>query len=145
MKAGLQDDPDGGLSDTLRQWNEIYFHERGLSAHLKLSKSAMKRREQQSIISRRETHWYGSKKEKDRKRAERKFVIVLTRVDDNGRPSQALYKMSAQKETAVMPELLTAFSLLGVHVAIAKGDESFQLLSPSSRANKPVNEKQTYL
>ena len=53
----------------------------------------------------RETHWYGTKEEKERKKAERKFVIVITRLDENGQPSQAMHELSSRADAAVVPEL----------------------------------------
>lgn len=105
VKAGLKDTSDGGLGDTLQQWNESYFRGRGLFVHLELSESAMKRPEQESKLFRRETHWYGNKDERQRKRAERKFVLVVTRLDEDGGPSEALQELSGGTDAAVIPEL----------------------------------------
>ncbi|KAK4541396.1 hypothetical protein LTR36_007997 [Oleoguttula mirabilis] len=105
IKAGLQDTSDGGLGDTLQHWNESYFRGRGLFVHLELSESAMKRPDQQSRLFRKETPWYGNKEERERKKAERKFVLVVTRLDEDGEPSQALHELSGGTEAAIIPEL----------------------------------------
>lgn len=79
--AGLQDTSDGGLGDTLQQWNESYFRERGLLVHLELSESASKRAEEKSNKPRKPLSFY-AKDDRDRKREERKFVIVVTKLED---------------------------------------------------------------
>ncbi|KAK5122279.1 hypothetical protein LTR85_004190 [Meristemomyces frigidus] len=123
IKAGMEDTSDGGLGDTLQHWNESYFRGRGLFVHLELSESAMKRPEQQSRLFRKETHWYGTKEEKDRKRAERKFVLVVTRLDGDGEPTEALHELSGGVEAAVIPELPTEEDAK-YNVAELPGDES---------------------
>ena len=48
VKDGLADMSDGGLGDTLNQWNEDYFSKKGLFVHLELSESAMKNANEKS-------------------------------------------------------------------------------------------------
>ncbi|KXL48381.1 hypothetical protein M433DRAFT_145090 [Acidomyces richmondensis BFW] len=112
VKAGLADTRDGGLGSLLRQWNETYFHQRGLIATLELSQSAMKHQDHKSSFFRRETHWYASREERERKKEERKFVIVVTKVneeDELQRSKSATRAFDAQELPAEgssgMPEM----------------------------------------
>lgn len=104
IKAGLRDTSDGGLGDTLKQWNENYFAERGLHATLELSHSAMKRPHQSSRIFRKESHWYG-KEDRERKRTERKFQLVITKLDREHQDSDAVHELFGGKDASVVPEL----------------------------------------
>jgi len=120
VKAGLEDMSDGGLGDVLQQWNETYFQDRGLFVHLELSESAMKNKDQKSKIFRKETHWYGKKEERDRKREERKFVIVITKLDEEGKPTEAAQELGAEGP-ALMAELPNSEDPK-VHMAEMPGD-----------------------
>jgi len=104
VKAGRDDMSDGGLGDILKHWNETYFHDRGLFAHLELSESAMKRPDQKSRLFRKGNHWY-SGEEKQRKRDERKFMIVVTKLDEDGKPAQAVHELFEGEVAAVIAEL----------------------------------------
>lgn len=105
IKAGRENTSDGGLGDLLQQWNDGYFRDRGLFAHLELSDSAMKHPDQKSRLLRKGTHWYPTRQERDKKRADRKFAIILTKLDDDGKPADALHELSSGSEAAVIPEL----------------------------------------
>ena len=95
MKASLQKTSPGGLGDTLQQWNDTYFHERGLFVHLELSDSLKKREEEgRSGDFRKPATMYGSREERDRKRDERKFMIVVTKLDPEGQPLDAINEAS---------------------------------------------------
>lgn len=94
VKAGLSDMRDGGLGDTLQQWNDSYFGQRGLYVHLELSESAMKKPNQQSKTLQKSALLYSNKEDRDRKRDERKYVIVVTKLDNDGAPSEAMNQLA---------------------------------------------------
>ena len=102
VREGLKDTSDSGLGNLLEQWNDTYFRERGLFVHLELSESATKNPDQKSKKLRKETRWYG-KQERERKRDERKFVIVLSHLDEDGLPSEARQELAAEGP-GLMPE-----------------------------------------
>ncbi|KAK4495087.1 hypothetical protein PRZ48_013414 [Zasmidium cellare] len=82
VKTGLSDASEGALGDVLRNWNDGYFQERGLVARLELSEEAMKSPDQQSSLISGEAHWHLKKEARDRHRQERKFVIVVAKLDE---------------------------------------------------------------
>jgi len=100
VKSGLEDMSDGGLGDTLQQWNSTYFKDLGVFAHLELSEHATKRSSEKSKLSKR---LGSSKEERERKKEERKFVIVMTRLDDEGVPVEALHELDATCDVVEMP------------------------------------------
>lgn len=102
VKSGLEDMSDGGLGDTLQQWNSTYFKDLGVFAHLELSEHATKRISDKSKLSKRRPG-SNSKEERERKKEERKFVLVLSRLDDNGVPTQALQELDATSDVVEMP------------------------------------------
>lgn len=108
VKAGLADMSAGGLGDTLEQWNDSYFQKRGLFVHLELSQSATKNQEQKSKAFRKQTFMYG-KEDRDRKREERKFILVVTKLDEEGQPSAALQELAAESAPGIpdIPEMAT--------------------------------------
>jgi len=81
VREGLEDRSGGGLADTFEQWNDTYFHKRGLYVHLELSESTNKHPEQKSKIFRKESGWYGKREDRERKRDERKFVLVVSKLN----------------------------------------------------------------
>lgn len=87
VSTGLEDTSEGSLGDTIQKWNETYFAQLGLCAQLTLSESAMRQPNHKSKIMRKPSLLYGNKEERERKKEDRKFVIVVSRVDDSG-PSQ---------------------------------------------------------
>ncbi|WPG98494.1 Hypothetical protein R9X50_00128500 [Acrodontium crateriforme] len=98
FKAGLSDMQDGGLGFTLQQWNDGYFGRRGLYVHLELSESAMKSPNQQSKTLQKSALLYSNKEDRDRKREERKYVIVVTKLTYDGMPSDAVQQFPTTKE-----------------------------------------------
>lgn len=97
VKAGLEDQSDGALGDTLKQWNEDYFSKRGLFVHLELSESALKYASQSSKMVRKPALFYSDPNERNRKREERKFVIVVTKLDDEGEPTEAVQELAGKE------------------------------------------------
>lgn len=89
---------DGGLGEKLQLWNDEYFRPRGLYVHLELSESAMKHPDQKSTTLRKGVLLYSSRQDRDRKREERKFVIVVTRLDEDGKPREALRELELAEQ-----------------------------------------------
>lgn len=101
VKEGLTDPSDGGLGDTLRYWNENYFHDRGLFVSLELSESALKNPGQKSKALRKGAFLYSKREDRERKREERKFVIVVTRLDEAGQAVEDLKEDDAAERSPV--------------------------------------------
>lgn len=101
VKQGLLDDAKGGLGDTLKQWNEDYFSTLGLFVHLDLSDSAMKNPEQKSKSFRKPTLFYSNREDRERKTDERKFVLVVTKLDEDGQPMEAIKELRGTDIAAV--------------------------------------------
>lgn len=95
VKAGLEDSSDGQLGDVLRKWNAGYFVQRGLSAHMELSKSALKHSNRVGASFRRSTLLYSDAEERAKKRDERKFAIVITRLDTENRSPVVSYELES--------------------------------------------------
>lgn len=95
VRAGLEDMSDGGLGDTLRLWNEEYFSKQGLFVHMELSESAMKNPGSRSKKFRKPVSFYSSKDDRARKEDERKMMIVVTRLDEDGQPTEAMHELAA--------------------------------------------------
>ena len=93
VRQGLQDDAKGGLSDTLKLWNAEYFSKLGLFVHLDLSDSALKNPDQKSKTFRKPALFYNNREDRERKNDERKFVLVVTRLDEEGRPMEAIQEL----------------------------------------------------
>jgi hypothetical protein len=93
VREGLEDTSDGSLGDKLRLWNEEYFSKNGLFVHLELSESAMKYHGREKTFRKPTSFFKGE--ERDRKKEERKFVIVVTNLDAAGEPSQAIKEIAA--------------------------------------------------
>ena len=98
VKAGLTNMATGGLGDLLKLWNEGYFSKQGLFVHMELSESAMKN-PNQSKTFRKPTLMFSNPEDRERKREERKFVIVVTKLDEDGQPSEALNEFAGKEET----------------------------------------------
>ncbi|KAK1813525.1 hypothetical protein LTR12_012094 [Friedmanniomyces endolithicus] len=97
VKAGLTNTSAGGLGDTLQQWNDSYFRERGIQVHLELSDSARKKEDGRGGggTFRKPASLYSSREERDKKREDRKFVIVVTKLDqEEGQPASALEQIN---------------------------------------------------
>lgn len=100
IKAGISDMSDGGLGSTLRSWNDDYFGPQGLFVHLELSASAMKNEEQRSKTFRKPAMLYSKREDRQRKGEERKYVIVVTRLDADGAPTEAIREIEGnERET----------------------------------------------
>jgi len=126
VKAGLTNTSAGGLGDTLQQWNDSYFRERGIHVHLELSDSARKKEDGKGGggTFRKPASLYSSREERDKKREDRKFVIVVTKLDqEEGQPASALEQISemAAEGPGGMGEL-PATEDAKYHVAELPGD-----------------------
>ena len=93
VKSSINDLSAGGLGDTLDRWNEEYFSQEGLFVHLELSESAMKNGERSKAF-RRPALSYSQREEREKKREERKFVLVVTKLNDDGVPAEALREIT---------------------------------------------------
>lgn len=93
VREGLEDTSDGSLGDKLRLWNEEYFTKNGLFVHLELSESSMKKDGKEKTF-RKPTAFFSKGEERDRKKEERKFVIVVTKLDAAGEPSEAIREVA---------------------------------------------------
>ena len=111
---------DGGLGDTLKLWNEEYFNKQGLFVHMELSESAMKNPGQQSKTFRKPAMWYSSREDRSRKEEERKFVIVVTKLDEDGQPTEAIQELEG---TDAAPVELAGSGDPSHSVAELPGDE----------------------
>ena len=87
VKAGLTDSSVGGLGDLLTQWNDEYFNKQGLFARLELSESAMKNPEMKNKTFRKPASFYSNRDDRENKKEERKFVIVVSKLDEDLQPS----------------------------------------------------------
>jgi hypothetical protein len=101
VKKGLVDTTEGGLGDTLKQWNIAYFGKLGLSVRMELSESAMKNPDQKSKAFRKPSLMYSNRDDRARKAEERKFVLVVTKLDDEGNPSEEIHELAGKDGGAV--------------------------------------------
>jgi hypothetical protein len=92
VQAGLEDMSDGGLGDVLRLWNEEYFAKQGLFVHLELSESVAKNEGKVSNF-RKPSVFYSKPEDRKRKQDERKFMVVVTKLDEEGNPTEALHEL----------------------------------------------------
>lgn len=99
VREGLGDTSDGSLGYKLRLWNEECFSKTGLFVHLELSESSM-RKDGKERTFRKPTALFSKGEERDRKREERKFVIVVTKLDDAGEPSEAIREVGTENMPA---------------------------------------------
>ncbi|CAK4031504.1 Hypothetical predicted protein [Lecanosticta acicola] len=97
VRSGLQDTSDGGLGETLRRWNQNEFRDLGIFVHLELSESAMKRQHQKHHSFRKPTSLYSKHEDRDRKTEERKFCIVVSKLDGEGFPSEAFHELAGEE------------------------------------------------
>lgn len=100
VKAGMGEMEAGGLAGCLREWNDGYFRDRGVFVHLELSESAMKREERASKGLRR-PGWAYSGEERGKKEGERKFVVVVTRLEGDGSKGDAVAAAVARDTAAL--------------------------------------------
>ena len=93
VKNGISDMSAEGLGAKLQAWNDEYFTPKGLFVHVELSESAMKHAEQSSKALRKPTLLYSKKEDRERKEGERKFVVVVTKLDGDGVAREAAREM----------------------------------------------------
>lgn len=98
-KSGLQDMSDGGLGDTLQQWNSTYFKDLGVFAHLELSEHATKQKSKSS----KGRSPSDSKEERQRKKEEKKFVIVVSRLNGDGVAAETLQELDVTGDAIDLP------------------------------------------
>jgi hypothetical protein len=96
VRKGVLDETAGGLGDTLKTWNEDYFGKLGVFVHMELSESAMKNADQKSKSFRKPAVMYSNREDRVRKTEERKFVLVVTKLDEDGVPSEALHHLEGK-------------------------------------------------
>lgn len=105
VKAGLTNMDDGGLGDLLKQWNENEFKKLGIFVHMELSASAMKRLNHRSPTLSKHPLMYSRREDRDRKTEERKFCLVVSHLDDEGVPADAIQEIvheAADESTKVV-------------------------------------------
>lgn len=105
VKEGLLDPSSDGLGEVLRRWNEDYFKDHGLFVHLELSESALKNPNQKSKAFRKSALLYSNREDRERKRDERKFVIVVTRLNEDGQPMEALERLGMDEKSSGVVEI----------------------------------------
>ncbi|KAF2161757.1 hypothetical protein M409DRAFT_27813 [Zasmidium cellare ATCC 36951] len=98
VKAGLENMSDGGLGDLLKQWNENEFKKLGIFVHLELSASAMKRANHRSPTMGKHPLMYSRREDRQRKTEERKFCLVVSRLDEEGVPVDAMEEIVQEAE-----------------------------------------------
>lgn len=108
VRTGISDMSDGGLGSMLQKWNDQYFAPQGLFVHLELSESAMKNEEQKTKAFRKPALLYSKREERERKEQERKYVIVVTKLDADGAPTEAIKAMERNEEVAGDPAAAAA-------------------------------------
>ena len=136
VKAGLEDLSDGQLGNVLRRWNTGYFVQRGLSAHMELSKSALKHSNRVGASFRRSTLLYSDTEERAKKRDERKFAIVITRLDIENRSPEVSYEL--ESSNCVSSELASAdqTSIDRIELASTDQPERSELASTDQTSNR---------
>jgi len=103
VETGLMDTSPGSLGETLEHWNTTYFAPLGLCAHLELSESAMRKPKQKSNIIRKPSLLYKEREERERKREDRKFVLVVTRLDHTSQSPAEVHELAGDAHRAEMP------------------------------------------
>ena len=100
IKDGLANPSNGGLGHVLKRWNETVFHDLGVFVHFELSESARKKPDQKTKFVRKSALLYSKREDRDRKRDERKFCIVVTKLSDEGEPEDAVLELAAGPDIA---------------------------------------------
>ncbi|KAK3674764.1 hypothetical protein LTR78_005486 [Recurvomyces mirabilis] len=90
----------GALGETLEQWNDTYFRQRGLLVHLELSEASVKGKSLRKPAS-----LFDSREERDIKREQRKFVIVISKLEGESRPMEGLDEVQEMAAEDVVTEL----------------------------------------
>lgn len=137
IRNGILDESTG-LGETLKSWNEDYFSKLGVFVHMELSESAMKNPDQKSKAFRRPAVSYNSREDRARKTEERKFVLVVTKLDEEGVPSEALKSLEG-KEGA--PVEIGSSGEVSSAIAEAPGDEEFAYAELPAEMPTAANEK----
>lgn len=83
----------------LLEWNEGAWRDLDLFVHLELSQSAQKRASQRSVSLRKPASLYSRREDRERKREERKFSIVVTRINGDGMPEDAIHELAEKQDT----------------------------------------------
>jgi hypothetical protein len=103
VETGLVDTSPGSLGETLEHWNTSYFAPLGLCAHLELSDSAMRKPKQKSSVMRKPSLLYKERGERERKREDRKFVVVVAELDHAIPSPVELHELVGDSYRAEMP------------------------------------------
>jgi hypothetical protein len=103
VETGLADTSPGSLGETIEHWNTSYFAPLGLCAHLELSDSAMRKPNQKSSIIRKPSLLYREREERDRKREDRKFVVVVTELSHTSLSSTEVHEIAGDVQRLEMP------------------------------------------
>lgn len=113
IQQGLKSGSEGGLGETLAQWNDTCFRERGLLATLQMSEAAQKRAECRGpkISFRSQAMLSSTKEEREARKEEQKYIIVISKLDDIVKRLEAMaalqdncYELSLDR-TDALPEL----------------------------------------
>ena len=120
VRKGILDETAGGLGDTLKTWNDDYFSKLGVFVHMELSESAMKNADQKSKSFRKPALMYSDQNDRARKTEERKFVLVVTKLDEEGMPSEALHHLDGKDGE---PVEIGSSGDMGPPIAEMPGDE----------------------
>lgn len=126
IKEGISDMSASSLGSVLQEWNDTYFTKQGLFVHLELSESAMKHQDQKSKALRKPLFLYTKGQEREQKEDERKFVIVVTKLDADGAPTEALREMEINEQETGTP----AVTAVPENVAEMPGDTHQGFLIP---------------
>ncbi|KXT10004.1 hypothetical protein AC579_1238 [Pseudocercospora musae] len=126
VKSGLLDTSAGKLGNVLKSWNEQDWKDLGLFMHLELSESAMKRKEQKSRSFRKPSNLYSSREDRERKQEERKFCIVVTRLDEEGLPADAIHDIAESDLAAEMDSKEPIYEIPELH-----GDDEMPVELPA--------------
>lgn len=94
---------DGSLGDVLHRWNSSYFSSLGLNARLELSDSVMRRPDHKSRIVRKPSVLYRSQEKRDRKREDRKFVMVVSKIESVSSPGVELHEVESEHGAVELP------------------------------------------
>lgn len=103
VSTGIDDTSQGSLGDVLHRWNASYFSSLGLHAQLELSDSVMRRPEHKSRIIRKPSLLYRGREQRDWKREDRKFVMVISRTDCEASPAGKLLEVGSESGKVELP------------------------------------------
>lgn len=104
VETGLVETSPGSLGETLEHWNTSYFAPLGLRANLELSESAMRKPNHKSSIIRRPSLLYKEREERERRREDRKFVVVVTGLEHTTQSPAEIHELAGDdNHRAEMP------------------------------------------